>query len=80
MTMENFADLLEESFAQNGMLEGSVITGTVLRVDGDAVLVDVGLKSEGRVPLKEFGQGADAPTIVIGDTVDVFVERYEDRD
>lgn len=80
MTMENFADLLEESFGGNAGFEGSVLTGTVLRVDGDAVLVDVGLKSEGRIPMKEFGQGADSPAIVAGDNVDVFVERYEDRD
>jgi small subunit ribosomal protein S1 len=80
MATENFADLLEESFALNAMLEGSVITGTVLRVDGDAVLIDVGLKSEGRIPMKEFGIGADAPAISMGDQIDVFVERYEDRD
>jgi len=80
MTAENFADLLEESFAKNSMLEGSVVTGTVLRVDGDAVLIDVGMKSEGRIPMKEFGVGADAPAISMGDQIDVFIERYEDRD
>ena len=80
MATENFADLLEESFGGNDGFEGSVLTGTVLRVDGDAVLVDVGLKSEGRIPMKEFGIGADAPAINAGDSVDVFVERYEDRD
>ena len=79
MATENFADLLEESFSQDSF-EGSVLSGTVLRVDGDAVLVDVGLKSEGRIPMKEFGIGADAPAINPGDTIDVFVERYEDRD
>jgi len=80
MTTENFADLLEESFSKNSMLEGSVVTGTVLRVDGDAVLIDVGMKSEGRVPMKEFGIGPDAPAISMGDQIDVFIERYEDRD
>ncbi|MFC1673902.1 30S ribosomal protein S1 [Pseudomonadota bacterium] len=80
MATENFADLLEESFGGNDGFEGSVLTGTVLRVDGDAVLVDVGLKSEGRIPMKEFGVGADAQEINLGDSVDVFVERYEDRD
>ncbi|MCW8916365.1 MAG: 30S ribosomal protein S1 [Magnetovibrio sp.] len=80
MTMENFADLLEESLGADGLLEGSVVTGTVLRVDGDAVLIDVGLKSEGRIPMKEFGLGVDAPAITSGDSIDVFVERYEDRD
>jgi len=80
MTTENFADLLEESFAQNALFEGNVVTGTVLRVDGDAVLIDVGLKSEGRIPMKEFGVGAEASAINAGDSIDVFVERYEDRD
>ncbi len=72
---ENFADLLDESFGDG--LEGRVIKGTVIAVDGDAATIDVGLKSEGRVALKEFG--ADV-TLAVGDSVDVYVERYEDRD
>ncbi len=76
---ENFAELLEESIGDKNF-EGRVVKGTVLSMDSDAVLVDVGMKSEGRVPLKEFGAlGADNP-INIGDEVDVFIERYEDRD
>ena len=76
---EDFAALLEESFHGNDGLEGSVLKGTVLRVDGDYALVDVGLKSEGRVPLREFGRGnEDAPQP--GEEVDVYVERYEDKD
>lgn len=72
---ENFADLLDESFGDG--LEGRVVTGTVIALDSDAATVDVGLKSEGRVPLKEFG--ADV-TLAIGDSVDIYVERYEDRE
>ncbi|MDH3335415.1 MAG: 30S ribosomal protein S1 [Rhodospirillaceae bacterium] len=80
MSTENFADLLEESLsAQTGFL-GGVVSGTVIGIDGDAVTIDVGLKSEGRVPLKEFGIGPDAPVITSGDKIDVFVERYEDKD
>ena len=76
---EDFAALLEESFQGNDGIEGTVIKGTVLSVDGDYALVDVGLKSEGRVPLREFGRGnEDAPSV--GEEVDVFVERYEDKD
>lgn len=74
---ENFAALLEESFAKNGSLEGTVVTGRIVNTNSDFALVDVGLKSEGRVPLKEFGHNAE---IKIGDTVEVFVDRYEDRD
>jgi len=80
MTTENFAELLEESFGGGDGFEGKVVTGIVLHVDGDAVMVDVGLKSEGRIPMKEFGVGAEATVISVGDSVDVFVERYEDRD
>jgi len=74
---ENFAALLEQSFNENGNLEGSVLTGTIVSFNSDFALVDVGLKSEGRVPLKEFGINAE---INIGDTIEVFVDRYEDRD
>jgi len=74
---EDFAALLAESFAQNANLEGSVLTGRIVSINNDFALVDVGLKSEGRVPLKEFGHKAE---IKIGDTVEVFVDRYEDRD
>jgi len=80
MATENFADLLEESFGGKDGFEGSVINGTVLYVDGDAVMVDVGLKSEGRIPMKEFGVNADGSKIAVGDKIDVFIERYEDRD
>ncbi len=74
---ENFAALLEESFAKNASLEGSVITGRIVTITNDFALVDVGLKSEGRVPLKEFGHKAE---VKVGDTIEVFVDRYEDRD
>jgi small subunit ribosomal protein S1 len=79
-TNENFADLLEESLSTTESFQGSVVPGTVVAVDSDAVLVDVGLKSEGRVPLKEFARGGTQPEINVGDTVDVFIERYEDRE
>jgi small subunit ribosomal protein S1 len=79
-TAENFASLLEESFQGQASFEGQVITGTVVSVDGDFALIDVGLKSEGRIPLKEFASPGRSPEVKIGDTLDVYVERYEDRD
>ncbi|MBT4719375.1 MAG: 30S ribosomal protein S1, partial [Rhodospirillaceae bacterium] len=76
---ENFADLLEESFAGDARLFGKVVTGSVVSVENDFAIVDVGLKSEGTVPIREF-RGADGDINVnIGDDVDVFVERFEDR-
>ncbi len=77
---EIFADLLEESFNTSPTIEGSVIKGTIVRIDDEFVLIDVGLKSEGRIPLKEFARGGREPDMKSGDRVDVFVERYEDRD
>ena len=76
---ENFADLLEESIGELGF-EGRVLKGTVLAIDNDVVVVDVGLKSEGRVPLKEFGTPGQDLKLNVGDDVDVYVERYEDRE
>ncbi|MGC6517809.1 MAG: 30S ribosomal protein S1 [Candidatus Puniceispirillaceae bacterium] len=78
--MENFADLLAESFAENISVEGSVVKGYVIEIAGDYAVIDVGLKSEGRVPLKEFGAPGQEAEIKAGDTVEVYVERMEDRE
>ena len=75
-TNENFEELLNEQFGDNG-ITGSVVKGTIIRVTSDFATVDVGLKSEGRIPLREFGQN---PEIKVGDVVEVYVDRYEDRD
>ena len=79
-TGEQFADLLEESLGNGEPFEGAVVKGTVVAVDGDAATIDVGLKSEGRVDLKEFSVSGQATDIKVGDTIDIFVERFEDRD
>ena len=73
---ENFADLLNEQFGENGIL-GTVVKGTIVKVTPDYVTVDVGLKSEGNIPVREFGTN---PELNIGDTVEVLVDRYEDKD
>ena len=75
-TTENFADLLNEQFGENS-LTGSVVKGTVIRLTPDFAMVDVGLKSEGRIPLREFGQN---PELNVGDKIEVYVDRYEDKD
>ena len=59
--------------------KAAVLKGTVLGIENDLVIIDVGLKSEGRVPLKEFSTPGVENTLGEGDTVEVFVERYEDR-
>ncbi|MBX3487186.1 MAG: 30S ribosomal protein S1 [Candidatus Paracaedibacteraceae bacterium] len=76
---ESFADLLEESLRGRSSFEGSVVKGYVLSIDSDFVTVDVGLKSEGRIPLREFAGPGRAPEIKAGDFIDVFVERMEDK-
>ncbi|HYV88842.1 MAG TPA: 30S ribosomal protein S1, partial [Candidatus Polarisedimenticolia bacterium] len=76
---ENFSALLEESLGAGNGLEGSVLKGIVVAIENDFALVDVGLKSEGRVQLKEFGQPGQKSEIKIGDTVEVYLERMEDK-
>ena len=80
MATENFADLLEESLRNTKSFEGTVVKGTVLSVEGEHVLVDVGLKAEGRIALKEFSVPGRPAEIKAGDLIDVFVERIEGRD
>jgi small subunit ribosomal protein S1 len=76
---ESFASLLDESLGVSNGLEGTVVKGRVISIENDAALIDVGLKSEGRVALKEFSTGGQPPDIHVGDTVEVFLERMEDK-
>lgn len=71
---EDFGAMLDE-FMGKGSLQGKVVLGKIVGFDDDMVIVDVGLKSEGRIPVSEFG----VQNLNLGDTVDVFVERYEDK-
>ena len=77
---EDFAALLDATLGPDTGFAGSVVTGRVLRIDGDSAVLDVGLKSEGRVPLKEFAAPGQKPEVKPGDVYELFVERYEDRD
>jgi len=76
---ESFAALLDESLGSIERLEGSVLKGIVVAVEGDVAVVDVGLKSEGRVALKEFAEGGQPAEIETGDEVEVFLERIENK-
>lgn len=77
---KEFAALLSESLAVHEKFEGSVVNGTVVATEEGFVIVDVGLKSEGRIPLQEFSKPGEDPEIKIGDSVEVFVERMENRE
>ncbi len=78
--MEDFASLLDEQFSRDTGFEGSVVTGRVIRLTDEFAIVDVGLKSEGRVALKEFAAPGAKPEVKPGDNIELYVERYEDRD
>ena len=78
-TGENFAELLKEAFGDSGPLEGSVLKGTVISIENDMAVIDVGLKSAGRVSLKEFSSPGETADLKPDDEVEVFLERYEDR-
>src|SRR5580692_11105140 len=74
---EDFASLLEESFSDGHLQEGSVVKGTVVGIEKDLAVIDVGLKTEGRVALREFSEPGRNAEIKIGDTVEVYLERVE---
>jgi small subunit ribosomal protein S1 len=74
---EDFAALLEESFKTNALEEGNVITGKVIAIEKEYAIIDVGLKTEGKIALKEFALAGQTPKIAIGDNVEVFLDRVE---
>ena len=74
---EDFAAMLEQSFETQSPQEGSVIRGTIVSIENDFAMVDVGLKTEGRISLKEFAMPGVPADIKVGDTVEVYLERVE---
>ena len=77
-TRDDFAAMLEGSFGRGEFQEGTVVQGHVAAIEKDFAIIDVGLKTEGRIPVKEFGVDDDGKaTLKVGDTVEVFLERVE---
>jgi small subunit ribosomal protein S1 len=74
---EDFAKMIDESFSDGHLQEGSVVKGTVVGIEKDLAVIDVGLKTEGRVALREFSGPGRSADIKIGDTVEVYLERVE---
>ena len=74
---DDFAALLDESLGGRDFMEGQVVHGKVVAIEKDIAIIDVGLKTEGRVSLKEFGEEEGKDPIKVGDTVEVFLERVE---
>lgn len=76
---ESFEQLLNETLGAQGSFVGQVVEGRIVAIDKESVVIDVGLKSEGRVSLREFSSPNDTAKLQIGDKVEVYVERLEDR-
>ena len=81
-TRDDFAALLDETLgtAADGGFEGRVVKGTITAIEGDKAVIDVGLKSEGRVALKEFAMAGQPHGLSVGDEVEVYVDRVENAD
>ena len=75
---QEMRDIYEESLRD--VVEGDILKGTILEVRDDVVLVDIGYKSEGLIPLREFRTPAGETTAKVGDVVDVYLEQREDTD
>ena len=76
-TREDFAALLSETLSKDDVHEGTVVKGLIVAIEKDLAVIDVGMKTEGRVPLKEFGGTGKDSTLKVGDTVEVYLERIE---
>ena len=76
-TRDDFAAMLDESLGEGGSFEGRVVKGTVTAIENDMAIIDVGLKSEGRVALREFAAPGQKAEIAVGDEVEVYVDRVE---
>jgi len=74
---EEFAALLAESFSKEDILEGSVVKGKVVGLEKDVAVIDVGLKMEGRVAVREFSTPGNPVELKVGDVVEVYLERVE---
>jgi small subunit ribosomal protein S1 len=81
-TRDDFAKMLDDMLGSEaeGGFEGRVVKGTVTAIENDKAVIDVGLKSEGRVRLSEFARNSDEHGLKVGDEVEVFVDRVENAD
>jgi small subunit ribosomal protein S1 len=81
-TRDDFAKMLDDQFggAADDGFEGRVVKGTITAIENDKAVIDVGLKSEGRVSLREFARGEEEHGLKVGDEVEVYVDRVENAD
>src|SRR6187399_3737073 len=76
-TRDDFAAMLAESLAKEDLFEGSVVKGRIVGIEKDLAVIDVGLKTEGRVALREFAVNGKSAELKVGDEVEVYLERVE---
>jgi len=76
-SMEEFEALLNQSFEDSALYEGSVVKGTIIAIENDQAVIDIGSKTEGRIDMKEFAADQAEKELVIGDVVEVFLDRFE---
>jgi small subunit ribosomal protein S1 len=76
-TRDDFAALLDKSLGESQSFEGKVVKGRVTAIENDLVVIDVGLKSEGRISIREFTPPGQPPQVSVGDEVEVYVDRVE---
>jgi len=72
-----FEDLVSKSLNLDTKKEKSIVDGTIVAIENDVVIVDVGLKSEGRIPLSEFSRNNNNPELQIGESIKVFIDRLD---
>ena len=75
---ESFAELFEQSLVSRDLKPGSIVTGTVVEIRNDAVVVNAGLKSEGIVPISQFRSAEGELEVEVGDSVEVALDTVED--
>jgi small subunit ribosomal protein S1 len=76
---DDFAALFEESLKREDIKEGEIVRGRVIQVNKDHVVVDIGYKSEGQVPLAEFMSADGTPLVKEGDSIEVYLESRENE-
>ena len=79
LSNEDFSKLVDSTFKDNKKYEKIIIAGNVVSVSKDNILIDVGLKSEGKIPMSEFSRLGTETEIKIGDKVDVYVDNLDDK-
>ena len=77
LSNEDYENLIAKTFKDTLVKEKTIVSGSVISVDNDLVTIDVGSKSEGRIPLSEFHRPGQKPEINVGESYDVFIESVD---